>query len=70
MNRKQEGPYMGKRGRETQDTVTQVWQYVCAVYICYVNINTHTYSIYLENMYVHLQVYIYIQIIYIMYKYI
>ncbi len=35
---------------------------VCAEYIYYVYVNTHTYSIYFEN------VYIYINIIYIIYK--
>ncbi len=32
--------------------------------------DTHTYSIYLENIYMYLHVYIYIHIIYIIYKYI
>ncbi len=35
-----------------------------------VYINTHTYSIYLENIYMYLHVYIYIHTIYIIYKYI
>ncbi len=33
---------------------------VCAVYSYYVSINTHSYSIYLENIYMYLYVYIYI----------
>ncbi len=36
----------------------------------YVYINTHTCSIYFENIYMYLQVYIYIHIIYIINKYI
>ncbi len=38
--------------------------------IYYVYINTHTYSIYFENIYMYLHVYIYIHKNYIMYKYI
>ncbi len=38
---------------------------VCAVYIYFVYIKTHTYSIYFENIYMYLHVYIYIHIIYI-----
>ncbi len=34
------------------------------------SVNTHTYSIYFENIYMYLHVYIYIHIIYIIYKYI
>ncbi len=44
--------------------------FVCIVYIYYVYINTHTYSIYFENIYLYLHKYIYIHIIYIIYKYI
>ncbi len=40
------------------------------MYISDVYINTHTYSIYLENIYMCLHVYIYIHIIYIINKYI
>ncbi len=43
--------------------------YVCSVYIYYVYINTHTYSIYFENIYMYLHVCIYIHIIYINNKY-
>ncbi len=41
---------------------------VCTVDIYYAYIKTHTYSIYLENIYMYLHVYIYINIIYIIYK--
>ncbi len=41
---------------------------VCAVYIYYVYIKTHTYSIYFENIYMYLHIYIHIN--YIIYKYI
>ncbi len=44
--------------------------YVCTVYIYYVYINTNIYSIYFENIYMYLRAYIYIHIIYIIYKYI
>ncbi len=40
---------------------------MCSVYIYYVYINTHTYSIYLENIYTYLHVYMYIHIVYIIY---
>ncbi len=43
--------------------------YACSVYIYYVYINTHTYSIYFENIYMYLHVCIYIHIIYINNKY-
>ncbi len=43
---------------------------MCTVYIYYVYINTNTFSIYFENIYMHLLDYIYIHIIYIIYKYI
>ncbi len=43
---------------------------VYCVYIYNVYINTHTYSIYFENIYMYLNVYIYIHIIYIIYTYI
>ncbi len=47
---------------------------VCAVYIYYVYINTHTYSIYFENIYMYicniLYILLYINIIYILYKYV
>ncbi len=43
---------------------------VYRVYIYCVYINTHTYSIYFENIRMYLHVYIYIHIIYIIYKYI
>ncbi len=43
---------------------------MCVLYIYYVYIKAHTYSIYFENIYMYLHVYIYIHIIYIMYKYI
>ncbi len=43
---------------------------VCTVYIYYLYIKTHTYSIYFENIYMYLHVYIYIHVIYIIYKYI
>ncbi len=33
---------------------------VCAVYIYYVYINTHTYSIYFENIYMYIHLYSYI----------
>ncbi len=42
--------------------------YVC-VYCVYVYIEKHTYSIYFENIYMYLKVYIYIHTIYIIYKY-
>ncbi len=48
--------------------MTEDWHDVCAVYIYYVYINTNTYSIYFENIYMCLHVYIYI--IYFIYKYI
>ncbi len=35
----------------------------CSVYIYDVYINTHTYSIYFENIYMYLYVYIYVHII-------
>ncbi len=41
-----------------------------AVYIYYVYINIHTQSLYLENIYMHLHVCIYIHIMYIINKYI
>ncbi len=41
---------------------------MCIVYIYYEYVNTHTYSIYFENIYT--CIYIYILIFYIMYKYI
>ncbi len=44
--------------------------YVYFVYIYYVYINPHTYSIYLENIYMYLHVYIYMNIIYIINKHI
>ncbi len=44
--------------------------YVCTVYIYYVYRKTHTYSIYFENIYMYLRVYIYIHINYIIYEYI
>ncbi len=43
---------------------------VCTVYIYYVYINAHTYSIYFENIYMYSHVYIYIYINDIIYKYI
>ncbi len=43
---------------------------MCTVFIYYVYINTHTYSIYLENIYMYIHLYIYIIIFYIIYKYI
>ncbi len=41
---------------------------MCTVFIYYVYINTYTNSIYLENIYMYL--FIYIIVFYIMYKYI
>ncbi len=41
------------------------WVYLLCIYI-----NTHTYSIYFENIYMYLHVYIYINVIYIIDKYI
>ncbi len=43
---------------------------MCVLCIFIVYINTHTYSIYLENIYMYLHVYIYIHIIYVIYKYV
>ncbi len=43
---------------------------VYCVYLLCVYIKTHTYSVYLENIYMYLHVYIYIHINYIIYKYI
>ncbi len=42
---------------------------MCTVYIYYVYINIHTYSIYFENIYMYIHLYIYILIFYIIYKY-
>ncbi len=42
--------------------------YVCTVDIYYAYIKTHTYSIYFKNINMYLHVYIYINIIYIIYK--
>ncbi len=41
---------------------------VCTVYIYYEYLNTHTYNIYFESIYMCLHVYMYIQIIYNLYK--
>ncbi len=43
---------------------------MCTVYIYYVYINTHTYSIYFENIYMFIHLYIHILIFYMIYKYI
>ncbi len=43
---------------------------MCTVYIYYVYINAHIYSIYLENIYMDIHLYIYILIFYIIHKYI
>ncbi len=43
---------------------------VLSIYYGQVYINAHTYSIYFENIYVYLHVYVYINIIYIINKYI
>ncbi len=39
---------------------------MCVLCIYYEYINTNTYSIYFENIYTHLHLYIYIHLIYIM----
>ncbi len=44
--------------------------YVCTVYIYYVHINTHAYSIYFDDIYLYLHVYIYNHIFYLINKYI
>ncbi len=66
MNRKQEGPYMGTRGRETQNMGTQVWQYVCVLcmFIMCIYIYIHE-CIYLRKIWC-----LYIKHIYIYYKHI
>ncbi len=43
---------------------------MCTLFINYVYINTHTYSIYFENIYMYIHLYIYIIIFIILYKYI
>ncbi len=43
--------------------------YVCVVYIYYEYINTLTYSIYFENIYVYTFLYSYSYILYYIYKY-
>ncbi len=47
-----------------------IYLYNKYIHIYYVYINTHTYSIYLENIYMFIHLYIHILIFYIIYKYI
>ncbi len=47
-----------------------IYIYICMYTLYYVCINTQTYSIYFENMFIYLHVYIDIHIINIIYKYI
>ncbi len=48
----------------------QLLNIIIMIYLLCIYINAHTYSIYSENIYVYLHVYIYINLIYIINKYI
>ncbi len=51
---------------------TKIYLFVISTvfFYCNVHINTHTYSIYFENIYMYVHVYLYIHLIYIIFKYI
>ncbi len=46
---------------------TKIYLFVISIvfFYCNVHINTHTYSIYFENIYMYVHVYLYIHLIYI-----
>ncbi len=47
---------------------TKIYLCNCNFFYCNVHINTHTYSIYFENIYMYVHVYIYIHLIYIIFN--